>query len=56
MKLGLGLNRRRVGGGYNPAALFAAVTATPAFIYGTVRLREAYSGPAIRVLRPSDSA
>jgi len=58
MALGLkiGLSSQQSAAGYNPAALFAAVTATPAFIYGTVRLREAYSGPAIRVLRPSDSA
>lgn len=57
MKLGLGLGFNRQGsGGYNPAALFAAVTATPSFVYGTVKMVAAYSGPAIRVFRPSDSA
>ena len=56
--LGIGLNRLRrgAGGGFNPAALFANVGATPAFVYSTAKLVEAYAGPAIRVLRPSDNA
>lgn len=51
---GLNFDRRR--SAYNPAAEFAKVTASPAFVWSTVKLVEAYNGPAIRVLRPSDSA
>lgn len=42
--------------GYNPTVLFSDVTETPLFLYSTARMIAGYSGPAYRVLRPSDSA
>lgn len=41
---------------FDPTALYDDVSVSPLFLYGTARFVSAYTGPAIRVLRPSDSA